>query len=73
MKKLAFLKSIKEKSVGDLSKSISNERRSIKDFLINLKLGKDKNYRKIRELKKSIARMFTLLNQKISKWKNKKI
>ncbi len=67
MKKLAFLKSIKEKSVGDLSKSISNERRSIKDFLINLKLGKDKNYRKIRELKKSIARMFTLLNQKISK------
>ncbi|GAB4140596.1 MAG: hypothetical protein Fur0024_2030 [Patescibacteria group bacterium] len=67
MKKLAFLRSIKEKDKGSLVKRILEEKKLIKETKINLKLGKEKNYRKLINSKKAIARMLTVLNQLILK------
>jgi len=52
------------KDKKELEKMIENLKRELLKLRIDLTQGKVKNYRKIREIKKEIARCFTALKQK---------
>jgi large subunit ribosomal protein L29 len=52
------------KDKEELEKMIENLRKDLLKLRIDLSQGKMKNFRKIREIKKEIARCFTALRQK---------
>lgn len=52
------------KDKKELEKMIENLKRELLKLRIDLTQGKVKNYRKIREIKKEIARCFSALKQK---------
>jgi len=52
------------KDKEELEKMIENLKRELLKLRIDLTQGKVKNYRKIREIKKEIARCFSALKQK---------
>ena len=53
---------LRQKSKDDLQKSLAEEREKLRQLRFDLAAGKVKNIRQIREVKKIIARILTLLN-----------
>jgi len=52
-----------EKPKKDLRLNLQEKRRELRSLRFNLAAGRLKNNRKIREIKKEIARILTLINQ----------
>ncbi len=52
------------KSLGELQKMLAEYREQLRQLRFDLAAGKVKNIRKIRELKKDIARILTVINFK---------
>lgn len=59
-------KQLRKKSLEDLEKMRMNSREELRNLRFDLASGKVKNVRRIRELKKEIARISTLLKEKLS-------
>lgn len=54
---------LRQKSKTELQKILQKERAGLRNLRFNLASGKIKNVREIRELKKNIARILTLLKE----------
>ncbi len=63
MKKSEMQKMAK-KTIVDLRKDLDSAREELRSLRFDLATGKVKNIAKIHELKKTIARVMTLINQK---------
>lgn len=61
------LKELRGKSVKLLEKELAEKKSRINDLRFDLSLGKIKNVREIRQLKKSIAQILTLIREKTKK------
>ena len=59
-------KQLRKKSLKDLEKMRVNSREELRNLRFDLASGKVKNVRRIRELKKEIARISTLVKEKLS-------
>jgi large subunit ribosomal protein L29 len=55
---------LRQKSKSELQKLLQDSREKLRDLRFGLVSGKVKNVREIRETKKDIARILTLLKQK---------
>lgn len=55
---------LREKSVSELQKLLKENREKLRQLKFDLALGKVKNVREIRIIKKDIARILTLLREK---------
>ena len=64
MKRKKFLDSIKGKSKNDLMKDIKETTEKLKSLRFDLYSGKVKNVKEIKNHKKEIARMLTVINKK---------
>ena len=62
--KLKQLQEIKNKPLPDLQKYLRDYRGRLRTLKFDLAAGKVKNIREIREVKKMIARIMTILHQK---------
>lgn len=54
---------MKTKGIAELTESLAAEREKLSKLQFDLSVGKVKNIREIREIKKSIARLLTLIKQ----------
>lgn len=63
MKKDA-LQELRKKPVMELQKDLSGEREKLNDLQFNLSMGKVKNIKEIKNRKKNIAQILTVLNEK---------
>lgn len=63
MKKAEFYK-LKNKSKDELEKLLADSYKKLEELKFNLASGKVKNVKAVRDLKKDIARILTLLNNK---------
>lgn len=54
---------VQKKSKSDLKKLLANRRERLRFLRFNLAIGKIKNVREVREVKKDIARMLTKLKE----------
>ncbi len=72
MKKKDF-ESLKEKKIDDLKIMVSNKKKEISLLFAKTKAGQEKNTSKMRNIKRDIARILTLMTEKeiIEKEKNK--
>jgi large subunit ribosomal protein L29 len=61
------VKELREKSNNELQKILKEEREKLRKLRFDLVAGKIKNVREIRKVKKEIARILTVLNEKIKK------
>jgi large subunit ribosomal protein L29 len=59
------VKELREKSNNELQKILKEEREKLRKLRFDLVAGKIKNVREIRKVKKEIARILTVLNEKI--------
>ena len=57
------IKELRQKSKKELQKMLIDHRERLRNLKFNLAAGKVKNIREIRELKKEVARILTLLKQ----------
>ncbi|HJX46047.1 MAG TPA: 50S ribosomal protein L29 [Patescibacteria group bacterium] len=72
MKKKDF-ESLKEKKIDDLKIMVSNKKKEISLLFAKTKAGQEKNTSKMRNIKRDIARILTLMTEKeiIEKEKDK--
>lgn len=61
------LKELRGKAVELLEKELTEKRSRLNDLRFDLSLGKIKNVREIRQLKKSIAQILTLIRERTKK------
>ncbi|MDD4761808.1 MAG: 50S ribosomal protein L29 [Candidatus Pacebacteria bacterium] len=64
MKRKKFLEEILNKSEADLLKSVSDKKESLRSLKFDLVAGKIKNVKEIKNIKKEIARILTILKKK---------
>ncbi len=64
MKKDSIKKDLKTKQKGDLEKIASELREKLRRLRFDLAAGKIKNVSEIKKIRKEVALIFTLLNQK---------
>jgi len=58
------MKELKGKSEKELNRMLAEDREKLRKLKFDLSSGKVKNVREIRKVKKNIARILTLINQK---------
>jgi large subunit ribosomal protein L29 len=58
-------KELRGKKIGELEKILKEKREKLKNLKLDLIQGKLKNVREIRETKRDIARILTILRSKI--------
>jgi large subunit ribosomal protein L29 len=58
-------KELREKKIEELEKILKEKREKLKNLKLDLALGKLKNVREIRQTKRDIARILTILKSKI--------
>ncbi|MFA5173051.1 MAG: 50S ribosomal protein L29 [Candidatus Paceibacterota bacterium] len=63
MKRKKFLEEIMNKSEAELLKSVSDKKESLRSLRFDLAAGKIKNVKEIKNTKKEIARIFTILKK----------
>mgnify|MGYP001106954231 CR=1 FL=1 len=63
------IRELRQKSFADLQKILTNSREKLRQFRFDLASGKLKNVREIRELKKDIAQILTIIKEK--SWQRK--
>ncbi|MDD5430964.1 MAG: 50S ribosomal protein L29 [Candidatus Pacebacteria bacterium] len=56
---------LKNKTEAELSDSLKKDKERLWSLLVDLKAGKSNNIKEIRSLKKTIARINTLINNKL--------
>ena len=61
------LKELKEKSVGELQKMLSEERENVRAMRFAVATNQETKVRKIRAARKTIARILTLIKQNAAK------
>lgn len=61
--KFVKTKELRQKSKSNLEKLLKEKREHLRDLRLGLASGKIKNVREIKEVKKDIARILTLLKQ----------
>jgi large subunit ribosomal protein L29 len=59
-------KELVKKKIEELEKILKEKRKKLKSLKLDLSLGKLKNVKEIRETKRDIARILTILNSKIN-------
>lgn len=59
-------KELREKTIEELNKVLNEERSKMSQIRFDIKARQVKNYRKIRSMKKDIARIITLIKEKNS-------
>lgn len=64
MKTKEYKESLTEKTESELKKELEDNYRSLQDLRFGLSTKKIKNYKEIKETKKKIARLLTLLRQR---------
>jgi large subunit ribosomal protein L29 len=57
-------KDLRQKSNEELNQLLSESQKKLRELRFNLASGKVKNVRSVRALKKDIARILTILNEK---------
>ncbi len=62
MKKQEF-QQLKEKSVAELQKDLRSFQEKLRDLKLDLAAGKVKNIKEIKNIKKVVAKIMTLINQ----------
>jgi large subunit ribosomal protein L29 len=63
-------KELRTKKIEELKKILNEKREKIKNLKFDLAQGKLKNVREIREIKKDIARILTILKEKTCQKEN---
>lgn len=58
------IKELRRKTISGLQKDLTQTRETLREFRFKLAKDEVKNVRKVRELKKKIARILTVLNEK---------
>ena len=58
------LQEFRNKSGGELEKDLAENRERLNRLMFDLAQGKVKNIREIQDIKKTIARILTIMNQK---------
>jgi large subunit ribosomal protein L29 len=58
------VKELRQKSKDDLNKILQDDREKMRQIRFDLSSGKVKNVREINKIKKDIARILTILNEK---------
>lgn len=58
------IKELREKSVVDVQKLVTDSREELRELRFAIKEGKEKNVRKLRVLTKTIAKAMTVLSEK---------
>lgn len=58
------IKEILQKNKGDLNKMLKEKREHLRQLRFDLASGKVKNIKEIREIRKDIAKILTLINRK---------
>jgi ribosomal protein L29 len=69
---MAKIKELREKTAGELNGLLKEKKEALRKFRFGMGHGKVKNTKEAREIKKDIARIFTLLSAKggpASGWK----
>ena len=61
------VKELRQKSEKELHKILDESREKLRQLNFDLASGKVKNVREIRKIKREIARMLTIINNKISR------
>jgi len=61
------VKELRQKSEKELHKILDESREKLRQLNFDLASGKVKNVREIRKIKRDIARMLTIINNKISR------
>ncbi len=61
---MSKIKELKQKSKPELEKILRDNKERLKELNFSLAVGKVKNVREIRKMKKQIARILTLLKSK---------
>lgn len=69
--KKSDLKQLKELGLNDLNKLVEEKRSALLKLRFDLTMGKLKNISEIRKLKKDIAQILTIINEKRLKDNNK--
>ena len=54
---------LKSKSIGELQTMVKESREGLRAMMVDLAAGKVKNVGALREVKKNIARMLTIINK----------
>ncbi|KKS17474.1 MAG: coiled-coil [candidate division WWE3 bacterium GW2011_GWC1_41_7] len=57
------LKEIRNKSIEELNETVKDLKKQIEDSMEGIILGKDKNLRKVRAIRKDLARVLTVKNE----------
>jgi len=71
MKKTVQIKELKEKDEKTLIKELDDENRKLSELKFKAAFRKIKNFHEITEKRKNIARIWTILNQKLDEKLNK--
>jgi large subunit ribosomal protein L29 len=58
------IKELRQKKVGDLHKLLKSSRENLRSLRFSISSEQEKNVRKIRDIKKDIAKILTILNTK---------
>jgi large subunit ribosomal protein L29 len=58
------IKELRQKSKDDLNKILQDDREKVRQIRFDMSSGKVKNVREINKIKKDIARILTILNEK---------
>ncbi len=61
------IKELRQKSKDDLNKILQDNREKVRQIRFDMSSGKVKNVREINKIKKDIARILTILNEKSHK------
>lgn len=58
------LKNLKEKEVGELEKQVSELKKKVVLIYMNIRIGKEKNLKVVKNLRRDLAQVLTILSQK---------
>jgi large subunit ribosomal protein L29 len=58
------IKELRQKKVGDLHKLLKSSREELRSLRFSISSEQEKNVRKIRDVKKDVAKILTILNTK---------
>jgi ribosomal protein L29 len=65
-------KKLQSKTIKELEKELDDKRQALSETRFNLRIGRESDYAQVKYLKKDLARITTVLQEKIGKKKEKK-
>lgn len=64
MKNKNLLKELREKDMKDLSKMVNEKKAEVRNIATKIKMGKEHNLKRAKNIKKEIAQILTIISQK---------